>query len=50
MIPAPGRQWQVDLCEFKSSLVYRVSPMIARTIQKSTKQKKNNNNKKTTCY
>jgi hypothetical protein len=37
LIPAFGRQWQVDLFEFKSSLVYRVSSRIARTIQRKTK-------------
>jgi hypothetical protein len=30
LIPALGRQRQVDLWEFKASLVYRTSPRIAR--------------------
>jgi hypothetical protein len=30
LIPALGRQRQIDLCEFKNSLVYRVSSKTAR--------------------
>ena len=30
LMPALGRQRQVDLCEFKASLVYRVSSRTAR--------------------
>ena len=32
LIPALGRQMQVDLSEFKAALVYRVSSRTARTI------------------
>ena len=32
LIPALGKQRQTDLCEFEASLVYRVSPMMAKTI------------------
>jgi hypothetical protein len=32
-IPALGRQRQVDLCEFKVSLVYRASSQAARATQ-----------------
>ena len=32
LIPALGKQRQVDLCEFKASLVYQVSSRIARTV------------------
>ena len=32
LIPALGRQRQVDLCEFKSNLVYRVSSRTARAV------------------
>ena len=42
LIPALGRQRQVDLCEFKDSLVYRVIPgqrYIQRTCLKSQKLK-----------
>jgi hypothetical protein len=35
LIPAPGRQRQVDLCEFKASLVYRVSPRTGRATQRN---------------
>jgi hypothetical protein len=30
--PALGRQRQLDLCEFKASLVYRVSSRIVRAV------------------
>jgi hypothetical protein len=30
LIPALKRQWQMDLCEFKTSLVYRASFRTAR--------------------
>jgi len=33
LIPALGRQRQADLCEFKSSLVYRESSRITKTTQ-----------------
>jgi hypothetical protein len=32
LIPAFGRPRQVDLCEFKGNLVYRVSPRTARAV------------------
>ena len=35
MIPALGRQRQVDLCEFKVSLVYKVSSRTAKAIQRN---------------
>jgi len=31
LIPAPGRQKQVDLCEFRANLVYIVSYRTANT-------------------
>jgi hypothetical protein len=34
LTPALGRQRQVDLCEFKNSLVYRVSSRTVRATQK----------------
>jgi hypothetical protein len=35
LIPALGRQRQVDLCEFKASLVYRVSVRTVRAAQRN---------------
>ena len=35
MIPALGRQRQVDLCEFKASLVYRGSSRTAKATQRN---------------
>ena len=35
LIPALGRQRQVDLCEFKISLVYRVSSRIQDYTEKT---------------
>jgi hypothetical protein len=35
LIPALGRQRQVDHCEFKASLVYRMSSKIARVTQRN---------------
>jgi hypothetical protein len=32
LIPALGRQRQVDLCEFEASLVYKVCSWIARVV------------------
>ena len=32
LIPAHGRQRQVDLCEFEASLVYRASSRTARAV------------------
>ena len=41
LIPALGRQTQVDLCEFEASLVYRVSFRTARiVIQRNPVSKK----------
>ena len=40
LIPALGRQRQVNLCEFEASLVYRVSSRIARATQKNSFTKK----------
>ena len=35
LIPTLGRQRQMDLCEFKASLVYRVSFRTARATQRN---------------
>jgi hypothetical protein len=35
LIPALERQRQVDLCELKASLVYRVSSRIAKATQRN---------------
>ena len=49
LITALGRQKQADLCEFKVSLVYRVSFRIASATQRNlvskTKQNKTKQNK-----
>ena len=42
MIPALGRQRQVDLCEFKISLVYRVSSRTVRTVTQRNPVSKTN--------
>jgi hypothetical protein len=42
---ALGRQRQVDLCELKASLVYRVSSRTARATQKNPVSKKTKNKK-----
>ena len=39
LIPALRRQRQEDLCDFKASLVYRVSSRTARTTQRNTVSK-----------
>jgi hypothetical protein len=39
-IPALGRQRQVDLCEFKASLIYRVSSRITKATQRNCLGKK----------
>lgn len=36
LTPAPGRQKQVDVCEFKASLVYVESSRLARTTQQDS--------------
>ena len=41
LIPAFGRLRQVDLCEFKASLVYRVSSRTARTVTQRNTVSKN---------
>ena len=33
LIPAPRRQWKVDLCELEDSLVYIVNSRLARATQ-----------------
>jgi hypothetical protein len=35
LIPALGRQRHVDLCEFKASLIYRVSSRTAKATQRN---------------
>jgi hypothetical protein len=35
LIPALGRQRQVDLCEFKANLVYKASSRIAKAMQRN---------------
>jgi hypothetical protein len=52
LIPALGRQRQAEFCEFKASLVYRVSSRTARATQRDLvlnkqKQKPNQPNKQT---
>ena len=42
LIPALGRQRQLDLCEFKTSLVYRVSFRTAKATQRNPVSKKTN--------
>jgi hypothetical protein len=41
LVPALGRQSQVDLCEFKTKLVYRESSRIAKAIRKMLSLSKN---------
>ena len=48
MIRALGRQRQVDLCEFKASLVYRVSSRVVRATEKPYLKNKQTKNKPTT--
>jgi hypothetical protein len=45
LIPACGRQRQVDLCEFGASLVYRARSRTARTMQRDPFSKNKNKNK-----
>ena len=40
LIPASGRQRQVDVCESEASLAYRVSSRIARATQRNLVSKK----------
>ena len=44
LIPAPGRQRQADLCEFKVNVVYKVSSVTARTVTQRNPVLKNLNN------
>ena len=46
LIPALRRQRQMDLCQFKASLIYRVSSRTARAIQRSPVLKKKKYEKK----
>ena len=48
LISALGRQRQVDLCEFKSSLVYKASSRIARATQRNPVSKINKQTNKHT--
>jgi hypothetical protein len=51
LISVLGRQWQADLCAFKTSLVYRVSSRTALAIVRACLQKRRK--KQTwlaTCY
>ena len=45
LIPALGRQRQVNLCEFEDSLVYRVNSRTARTLHRENLSQKTKNNK-----
>jgi hypothetical protein len=45
LFPALGRQKQAAFCEFKASLVYRVSLRTAKSIQKTLSQKSKQTNK-----
>ena len=47
LIPAFGRQRQVDVCEFKASLVYRVSSRTTRATWRNPVLKNKQTNKKT---
>ena len=46
-MPLIGRQRQVGLCEFETSLVYRMSSRTARDTQRSPVSKKQNKKFKT---
>ena len=48
LIPALGRQRQVDLSEFEASLVYRVSSRRARAVTQRNPVSKNKKSKTTT--
>ena len=52
LISALGRQRQVDLCEFKAIMVYRVISRPAKATQRNPvlKNKKQNNKKKVKCH
>ena len=43
LIPALGRERQVDLCEFEASLVYRVSSRTVRDTQRNPVSKETKN-------
>ena len=46
LIPALGRQRHVDLCEFETNLVYRVSSMTVRAVTQKNPILKNNKTNK----
>ena len=46
LMPVRGRGRQMDLCEFKARLVYRVSSRTVKATQRNTVLKTNNNNKR----
>ena len=46
LIPALGRQRQVNLCEFEANLVYRVSSRTARSVTHRNPVSKNQKRKK----
>ena len=52
LIPALGKQRQVDLCVFEASLVYRVSSRTARAAQRNPvlKTKQNKKQQKVEVY
>jgi hypothetical protein len=45
LIPVLRRQRQVDLCEFKASLVYNVSSRTGKATQRNTASKKDKKQK-----
>jgi hypothetical protein len=50
LISALGRQGRVDFCEFKTSLVYKVSSRIAKTVRdKTLSQKRKEKNALQAC-
>jgi len=50
LIPTLGRQRQVNLCEFKASLIYRMNSRAARATQRNAVSKKQNKTKKKGLY
>ena len=46
LVPALGRQRQVDLCQFEASLIYRGSSRTARATQRNLVSKNKNNKTK----
>ena len=53
LIPALGKQRQAELCEFKTSLVYKVSSRSAKAVTQrnpvSKNEKKNKEKKRNDC-